>query len=155
VLEVQSEYETCYNYTEFHTWREPSLFLSSNIIRPIESGKPSVVLGYYKHIKALEDLYTFDNRKEVYAFFSTISTECIDAVIDVLTSAPNYIAKFFADASLHLKVVNDPEDDFELLFIQIRSSMSADDAIDMLDVLDDYWWLKVDGDLRRVLAIDV
>jgi hypothetical protein len=102
-------------------------------------------------LKPLTDIYTFDNPAEIYPFLLSAG----NPIIEVLKDAPSHIAELFGDTPLHLKAICDPEEDSEVLFIEIQSDLPADLTVDLLDELDDRWWLKVDKDIRKRLAVDV
>jgi hypothetical protein len=150
--EVVLEREEAGNVITFSKTREPSFFPGSDIVRRLaESSEASVVLGRYRLIEELERHYTFENREDIYAFLLSVT----DSVMDVLNEAPNHITKLFENVPLHLEVIHDPEEDFELLFIEIKTDLPAGSAVDLLDMLDDGWWLDVDTGVRKMLAIDV
>jgi len=75
-------------------------------------------------------------------------------VIGVLGEAPDRITKLFGNVPLHLEVIRDPEEDVELLFIEIKTDLPSGRAVDLLDTLDDEWWLDVDTSVRKMLAVD-
>lgn len=102
-------------------------------------------------IETLTDIYKFNNPSEILSFLNKAG----NLVIEVLKDAPNHITKLFGNVPLHLEVVHDPEENFELLFIDIKTDLPASSAVDLLDMLDDEWWLKVDTNVRKMLAVDV
>lgn len=102
-------------------------------------------------IEALAGIYKFDNPKKVDIFLYKAGKP----VIEILKDAPNQITRVFGDVRLHLKAINDPEEDFEALFIKIKTDLPAARALDLLDELDNEWWLDVDKDIRKILVVDV
>jgi hypothetical protein len=75
------------------------------------------------------------------------------ALADVLTEAPNEIARFFPNAPLRLETHTDPDDGSETLVLLIRTTLEANTAIDRLTELDNAWWLDAPQAARRVLLI--
>lgn len=135
--------------------KESSFSLSKSPLEPSKPSdifKPSVILRRYELIEELERyLYTFDNREDVYAFLLRAS----NSVMDVLNEAPSHVTPLFGAVPLRLEVIRDPEEDSEILFIEIKTDLPAGRAVDLLDTLDDEWWLEVDTSARKMLAIDV
>jgi len=153
MLETEFDYESYDNGMTLNEFREPSFLLSTSIIgSPIEPTKPSFILGRYELVEELErrHLYTFENREDIYGFLLKAS----DLVIGVLGEAPDRITKLFGNVPLHLEVIRDPEEDVELLFIEIKTDLPSGRAVDLLDTLDDEWWLDVDTSVRKMLAVD-
>jgi len=152
---TEFDYENDHGSIILNASRETVFFLSKGPLEPSKPYvifKPSVTLRRYELIEELErHLYTFENREDIYAYLLRVS----DAVIDVLYEAPLHIADFFEEATLYLKVIRDPEEDFELLFIEIKTDLPADSAVEKLDAFDDAWWLEVDDSVSSVLEIDV
>jgi hypothetical protein len=107
-------------------------------------------LTMHSGVEALTDMYRFDP-DEVFPFLDKAGAP----VTEVLMEAPAHIIKLFGQVPLNLEVVHDPEEDFELLFIEIKTDLPAGRAIDLLDTLDDEWWLNVDTSVRKMLAVDV
>ena len=105
----------------------------------------------FSDFKSLTDIYKFDNPAEIYPFLLSAG----NSIIEVLKDAPSHISELFGTAPLHLEAIHDPEEDSEVLFIGIKTDLPADRALDLLDALDDMWWLKVDKNIRRRLAVDV
>ena len=105
----------------------------------------------FSDFKSLTDIYKFDNPAEIYPFLLSAG----NSIIEVLKDAPSHIAELFGTAPLHLEAIRDPEEDSEVLFIGIKTDLPVDRALDLLDALDDMWWLKVDKNIRRRLAVDV
>jgi hypothetical protein len=102
-------------------------------------------------IEALAGIYKFDNPEKIDTFLYKAGKP----VIEILKDAPNQIARVFGNVHLHLNAINDPEEDFEALFIKIKTALPAGRALDLLDELDNAWWLDVDKDIRKILAVDV
>jgi hypothetical protein len=77
-------------------------------------------------------------------------------LLNILIEAPRYILSIFgSDVTLEIELDHDPEEDFEGLFIIIRTSLSPEDSLDLLDRLDEEWWLDVDDNISNILEIMV
>ena len=73
-----------------------------------------------------------------------------------LLEAHREIRRVFGnDIVLELELHHDPEEDFEGLFITIRTNLSPEDSLNLLDRLDEEWWLYVDDDISNILEIMV
>ncbi len=92
--------------------------------------------------KKIEQLYTLKDREpgEVLQFIKKHSF-----LIPLLLEAPQNIHQLFPNAPLILAIYIDPEsssqDDDELV-LRIKTDMDPEESIDVLEELDDAWWLK-------------
>lgn len=107
----------------------------------------SIVLQIQEQIKLLEDMYIFDSLKEGETFL--LNNQYL---IDILFEAREEIRRIFGYViELHLELHHDPEEDFEELFIVIRSPYSPEEARKLMDKLGEQWFLdmieKVQGKL--------
>ena len=74
----------------------------------------------------------------------------------VLREAPQKIASFFPEGSLHLLLMRDPEyPDDEELFLAVHTSLDGEAAARNLRALDQSWWLRRAPVARGLLCIDV
>jgi uncharacterized protein (DUF1697 family) len=77
-------------------------------------------------------------------------------ILSVLKEAPEEIGKVFLnDFALCLNVFRDPEDSSTKLFLIIKTKKSSMDARNLLEVLDENWWLDRVPDLAGTLNINV
>lgn len=76
-------------------------------------------------------------------------------LVELLAEAPRHLNSVFgADTELALQLSQDPEDvDSRELFINILTTLSAQDAFPLLERLDDEWWLDVSGRVDGKLNI--
>jgi len=59
------------------------------------------------------------------------------------------------DTLLYLELNRDYEEDFEGLFIVIKTNLSPEDSLNLLDRFDEEWWLDVNDDIGNILEIMV
>jgi|SRR5450756_1625597 hypothetical protein len=63
---------------------------------------------------------------------------------------------FGALADVKLRMEDDPEGEFApRLLVTIQTNLDAKRAIDLLDLLDDRWWLSISSRSRSLMKIDV
>ena len=117
-------------------WRRFSASVSISDYRMKESIEISVVLQVQRAIGKLEELYIFDNPKEIKNFLLTNSY-----LIDILFEAPAHIERIFGMALFHLELHHDPEEGWDELFIVIRSLYKAEEAIVLENRLAEEWFL--------------
>lgn len=92
-----------------------------------------------------------DSEAEVIQF-----TKDHSVLLNALFEAPKHIFSVFGrDVSLNLKLSRDYEEDFECLFITIRTSLSPENSLNLLDKLDAEWWLDIDDDISNILEVMV
>lgn len=95
-------------------------------------------------IKQLQEIYSFKDREpgEVLQFI-----EKYPFLIPLLLEAPDKVREFFPDAGLALKVNIDPEsysEESNDLLLLIKSDIDPEESVDILEELDDAWWIKVE-----------
>jgi len=77
-------------------------------------------------------------------------------LIEILKEAYKTIETIFgASVTLYLKLCADPEEDFEELFIVIKSTHNSEEALHLLSKFDESWFLKVVDSTRGKLNITV
>jgi len=78
-------------------------------------------------------------------------------LLDFLFEARERILEYFGHLvqSIFLELHQDPEEDFEELFIIIRSELPLEKAFSLLAQLDQQWWLHIDEKIRRCVEIDI
>jgi hypothetical protein len=110
-----------------------------------------------------KELLIADNASSLYQSYRFINPELeiINFIIEhnllaFLLEARWEIRRVFGnDIVLEIELDPDPEEDFEGLFIIIRTSLSPEDSLDLLDRLDEEWWLDVDDNISNILEIMV
>ncbi|MFB2917011.1 hypothetical protein [Aerosakkonema funiforme] len=88
-------------------------------------------------IESLEKLYTFREKPEVLDFL-----EKHHFLIPLLLEAHPRIREHFPDSPLFLEYVPDPEIDDPRLVVYIATNLDTEEALDRMDLLDD-WWVEV------------
>jgi len=77
-------------------------------------------------------------------------------LVKILKEAHKNIETIFgASVNLCLKLCADPEEDFEELFVVIKSTHNSEEALHLLSKLDESWFLKVVDSTRGKLNITV
>ena len=110
----------------------------------------SVTQALQKSIWLLQRQYLIDNFAEINGFLFNHKD-----LLDILLIIPIQVQHFFGEVSLELQVIKDPEEDYEGLFIIIKSNFTPEKSIDLLDQMEDYWWLDVDINIKKLIGIDV
>lgn len=110
-----------------------------------------------------KDLLTSDNTGSLYQLYRFVNPE-LEIINFIkghnlwafLLEAPWEIRRVFGDGIvLELELHHDPEEDFEGLFIAIKTNLSPEDSLNLLDRLDEEWWLDVNDDISNILEIMV
>jgi|GEM_PF-900841 len=120
--------------SEFYTTEEPL--------------ETSVTFERQRLIRKLEGQYTFDNPKEIEYFLLTN-----DYLIEILFDATIHIYRIFGQVPIHLELHHDPEEGWDELFIVIKSTYSAEEAIRLENRLAEEWFLDRIKDTRGKLNI--
>lgn len=112
----------------------------------------SVFLESESYIDSLESIYIFENPVEVKKFLWTYNS-----IIDTLFEAYKQIKIIFGEnmAEIYLELNRDPEEDVEELFIIVKTNLSPDQSLALLNKLDETWWLYIDYEIRKILEIDI
>ncbi len=96
----------------------------------------SITFQPQRLFRALENLYIFDNPKEIKNFLLTN-----DYLIEILFEAPCYIYRIFGQVPIHLELHHDPEEGWDELFVVIKSTYSPEEAISLENRLAEEWFL--------------
>jgi len=138
-------------------------------IVPVFQPSSAYVYSLNIHKQPIEDIETlrkgagFAVLSQFYAFSDGDSeAEVIQFIKDhlfllkTLLEAPGHIFSIFGKNVLpYLELNRDHEEDFEGLFITIKTNLSPEDSLNLLDRLDAEWWLDVDDDISNMLEIMV
>lgn len=94
--------------------------------------------------------YQISNEKEVIPFIRKYPF-----LLSILAEAPREIYRIFPkdDIALHLELHHDPEEDFEELFVVIKSPYSPEKARKLMDELGEEWFLNIMDQTRNKLCI--
>ena len=98
----------------------------------------SVYLLPLNQIDYLENIYTFENPKEVKKFLLS-NTD----LIEILLEAHEHIFRIFGRVPICLELHHDPEEDWDELFIVIKSSYKPEKAIELEERLFNEWFIRI------------
>lgn len=110
----------------------------------------SVYLQIQEAISELESLCIFKNPEKIRDFLMSNAV-----LIGVLRTALGYISRIFGEVKVSLELHQDPEGDFEGLFVIIKTDRSPEEAIELLNQFDEEWWLNVDDEISNILGVMV
>ncbi len=100
-------------------------------------------------LKSLERLYTFRESTEVLEFLDKYPF-----LVPLLLEAHEHICRHFPNSPLFLQYVPDPEIDYPQLVVYIVTKLDLEEALDRLDLLDE-WWVKVPNRSQSKMLFDV
>lgn len=99
--------------------------------------------------RRLEEFYIFEDTKEIAVF--------VGAHIflkDILFEAPKWIESIFGKSvEMHLELHRDPEENFEELFIVIKTPYAPKEARNLMDKLGEQWFLDIIEETQGKLCI--
>lgn len=100
----------------------------------------SVTIRPQKNVEILEFFYTFENPHEVLKFILSH-----DHIVVSLRESYQHIKRIFAESlvDVSLKYTLDPEEDYECLFVNIKTNLSPELALERLNRFDMEWWLDL------------
>lgn len=99
--------------------------------------------------RRLEEFYIFENTEEIVVFVGAhIFLE------NILLEAPKWIESIFGKSvEIHLELHRDPEENFEELFIVIKSPYAPKEARKLMDKLGEQWFLDIIEETQGKLCI--
>ena len=101
-----------------------------------------------KEINQLQRCYYFTNLEEIEKFLLKH-----DYLINYLLQIRDQIKRIFGENSeVDLEYDKDSEEDFEGLFVRIKTNLLPDLSLELLRKFDQ-WWLDVDFKVRSVITI--
>jgi len=106
----------------------------------------SIYLSPHRRIDKLAQIYIFENPPEIKNFLLSNKD-----LIQILEEAPDYIFKIFGRVPIYLELHRDPEEEWDELFIVIKTSLLPEDAIKCGKKLFDEWFCKVIRDVGNRL----
>lgn len=99
----------------------------------------SVIRRSEELVNMLEDFYLFRNPEEVKVFLLAN-----DYLIEILFEAHWQIKRIFGGGvTTYIELHRDPEEEFEEIFLVIKSIYSPEEARELMDQLDEKWFLDV------------
>lgn len=101
-------------------------------------------------IESLEKLYSFKEPQAVYDFL-----ESNPFLVPLLQEAHGEIRKHFPNSRLFLQYITDPEiyNPQLAVFLTRPENLDAEERIDLLERLDDDWWLDAEPRSQRKMII--
>jgi len=118
----------------------------------------------YTVFQPLQEIEVSDDMASLYQYykFSGKEEEIVLFVlrhnlVSILVEATREIKSVFKKnlSFLELKLQQDPEENFKGLFIIIHTDLPSRHAVEVLDKLDEKWWLYMDDEVSNVLEITV
>ena len=138
---------------------ETSYYIKQSIVSPRVEKKESqrnlaetsTVLRIIGCIDLLKDVYLLKEAKQIESYLWRNSI-----LLDFLCEAHTQIINIFGfESQLSLELHRDYEENFEELFIVIKSLAEPSRMIELLDKLDDEWFLNVSDNVHGKLNITV
>jgi hypothetical protein len=143
MITTTSVKETCNYFMKLPSVAVGELKLKRNL------AETSAILRFSGDINLLNDAYIFKQPKEIESYLWNNQF-----LLDILFEAYEQIIDIFGkNVELHLELHRDYEEDFEELFIVIKSSFSTAVAREMMDKLDETWFLDILDKTRGKLCI--
>ncbi len=104
-----------------------------------------------KRIEVLSKYIMFNSLTDEKRFLSKNTF-----LIDIIEEAITKIKKLFTSESLELAIENDPEiqSDSEVLVLKIHTKKSPKEMIELLNKLDEEWWLETKLNTKQKLVIE-
>jgi len=109
-----------------------------------------------------EDVEEMALLKRIYHFTNPAEAERFllehDELIPYLLEADKHIKRVFGEniVDVCLEHASDPEEDYEGLFVIVKTNLSPEESLDLLDKLDDDWFLDyVPPEVMSILTVDV
>lgn len=104
----------------------------------IGSTEVSAYLSPRMLIEEIERIYIYENSQQITTFLLSNPK-----LIPILIEAPEFIYRVFGRVALYLELHHDPEEDWDELFIIIKTSCSPEKAVKFGEKLFDEWFTKV------------
>lgn len=142
---------------EYEAYRETSNYIKKELpSTAIEELKPqrnivetSAILQEIGDIDLLKEVYFFQQTKEIKTYLWNNRF-----LLDILFEAYEQIINVFGKSiELHLDMHRDYEEDFEELFIVVKSAFPVSVARELMDKLDETWFLDTLGKTQGKLCI--
>ena len=100
----------------------------------------------------LSKLFSFENQ---FAILSFVLKHYFlkDALKEAQTAINSVFGEYEYELSLELDI--DPEEGFEVLFITIKTGLTPEQSIKLLNRFDRIYWLKINSNIRNILEVTV
>ncbi|MEO1784159.1 hypothetical protein V4762_03670 [Thermodesulfobium sp. 4217-1] len=112
--------------------------ISSLSLQPNKTEENSYFLSTIRKIKNLDFFYNFEDYENVCKFLLNNKD-----LITVLESSIEEIRDIFGNSQVFLEIDNDPEEEFEELFIVIKSNFDANKVIELKEKFFYDWFVKI------------
>jgi len=125
--------------------------LSHDLLRP--EGDFSSPQEHVEWIALLKRIYHFTNPAEAERFLLEH-----DELIPYLLEADKHIKRVFGEniVDVCLEHASDPEEDYEGLFVTVKTNLSPEESLDLSDKFDDEWFLDyVPPEVGSILTVGV
>lgn len=124
--------------SEFERFNNESSITIFNLYNYKKTIENSITLQTLKWIEILEKSYIFNNPKEIKRFILANMY-----LIEILLEAPQHIYQIFGNFPIYLELHHDPEEDWDELFIVIKTNYPPDKAVELEEKLFEEWFIKV------------
>ncbi|MCD6238373.1 MAG: hypothetical protein J7K51_03440 [Thermotogae bacterium] len=98
----------------------------------------SVYRFYQNIIDYIENIYIFKNSEEIKMFLMSN-----DDLIQILLDAQEHIYRVFGQVPIYLELHHDPEEEWDELFIVIKTQYSPEKAVDLENQLFEEWFASI------------
>jgi len=113
----------------------------------------SLTRQHEEKMELLGNFYILKNRIEVNRFLGK-HKELFGVLFETYMQIKNIFGENIVELSLKLE--NDPEEDYEGLFVTINTNLSPEEALDLLERFDDEWFLdRVSGEISSIFTVTV
>jgi len=116
-----------------------------------ETTENSILLNIVNLLRSLNELYTIKDKFKVYDFLASHEN-----LYEPILEAYNYIEKIFVlEYKPRLEIYTDPEENFEIMFIIINTSLPSERLFELLEEVDDLIATAWPKEIRELLGVDV
>jgi len=109
--------------------------LSANRFREDEN---SYYLYFYNVLEQIEKSYILENPREVKEYLLDNND-----LIPIVNEAPEYINRIFGYVPIFLELHHDPEENWDELFIVIKTNYPPEKAVELEIKLFDEWFINI------------
>ena len=102
--------------------------------------------------KMLERLFSIKEPEEIWQFLDR-HKKLYDTLIEVFENVKTFFNHILVD--IELEYDEDPEEDYELLSVIVKTNASPRQSLDVLYKFDYDWWLDVDREISAFLNVMV
>jgi len=103
-------------------------------------------------LEYLNSLYTLKNPTDIKRFLMSYDY-LIDQLLEVRAQIENVISENLVE--IRLEYHKDPEEDYEGLFLVVRTNTTPEKSLDLLEKFDDEYWFDLEAPVRNLLTVTV